>query len=225
MANNLIKKRLFLSFVLLSFALSLFVVTTISWIKIWLQETETYEVGNVDVNINVFFFDGVTTTPGAEVEIAVGVTKPGCYLVNLVDNSNVYFFEDFRVQVQVLSNVNTYFRVKIYEQLTYTYTSYEGVVTELTVINPNYMPFNYSTTNWYDNRLIDNYIYYTIPVQRTSESVPLILDLVASAPVGGFATYSPGYSLQIAFSIEAVQADGGPVNVWDLTTPPWGSAW
>lgn len=225
MKKNSITQRFVLSFILLVFSFALSVITTISWIKILLQDNETFEVGFLDVNIDVYFQDGVVITPGAEVEVATGVTKPGCYLVNLVDNSSVYFFEDFRVQVQIFSNVNTYFRVKIYEQLTYTYTSYEGVVTELTVMNPEYMPFNYSTTNWYDNRSIDNYIYYTLPVQRTSETVPLVLDLVASAPVGGFATYSPGYSLQIAFSIEAVQADGGPQNVWSLATPPWGSTW
>jgi hypothetical protein len=84
------------------------------------------------------------------------------------------------------------------------------------------MPFNFETDNWYDNRLIDNYIYYKEPVQREDALTAMILDLIDSAPApGDFTIYSPGYSLQIAFGIEAVQASGGPQNVWGLSVPPW----
>ena len=49
-------------------------------------------------------------------------------------------------------------------------------------------------------------------------SIALISSYFASETFG---EYPPGYSLQIAFSIEAVQSDGGPLNVWGLQNPPW----
>jgi len=163
---------------------------------------------------------------GASVTIDSIVTKPGVYYINVVSDGNEYFFEDFRLYINVSSNVDTYLRVKIYEQLTLTYTDYFGQVTELTILFDGYMPFNYDTTNWYDNRTYDNYIYCKSAVQRVNETTPLEVGLISSYFSGeNFNTYSPGYSLQIGFSVEAVQSDGGPENVWGLSTPPWGGSW
>ncbi len=163
---------------------------------------------------------------GASVTLDKVVTKPGVYYINIVSGGNDYFFEDFRLIIDVNSNVDTYMRIKIYEQLTLIYTDYQGEVTELTILFDGYMPFNYDLNNWYDNRTYDNYIYYTNAVQRTNETTPMEIGLISSYFSGQtFNTYAPGYSLQIAFSIEAVQSDGGPENVWDLATPPWGGTW
>lgn len=163
---------------------------------------------------------------GASITLDKVVTKPGVYYINVVSGGNDFFFEDFRLIIDVKSNVYTYMRVKIYEQLTLIYTDYRGEVTELSILFDGYMPFNYDLNNWYDNRTYDNYIYYTNPVERVDENTPLEIGLISSYFTGqSFNTYSPGYSLQIAFSIEAVQSDGGPENVWDLATPPWGGSW
>lgn len=231
-----LQHRFFGALVLLVFSSLLFIGSTVAWLTQLLSDDVTVEIGQVIVDIDVFFYDNSTSTRTEAQEVVIDnmgtpenpdddVTKPGVYLVNITENTSAYFFDDFRVHIEIHSNVDTYFRVQIIEQLTLTYVNYLGVVTELSVINNEYMPFNYTATNWYDNRAIDGYMYYKVPVQRVSESVPLQLDLIGSAPVGGFSTYSPGYSLQIAFSIEAVQASGGPVNVWGLSTPPWGSSW
>ncbi len=64
-----------------------------------------------------------------------------------------------------------------------------------------------------------NYIYYD-SIVSTQTTIPLILEYL-----GVFGTYPDGYSLQIAFEVEAVQALGGPENVWGLATPPWGGSW
>ncbi|MDP3130722.1 MAG: hypothetical protein Q8N15_05240, partial [Bacillota bacterium] len=77
----------------------------------------------------------------------------------------------------------------------------------------------------HDNRTIDNYLYYMNPVQRVNETTSLDIGLITQYALASFAVYSPGYSLQIAFSVEAVQAAGGPENVWILATPPWGGSW
>lgn len=70
----------------------------------------------------------------------------------------------------------------------------------------------------YQNRHFD-YIYYQEMVDNI-QTIPLLL------PYGGnFGTYPSGYSLQIAFTVEAVQAIGGPQNLWGLNTPPWDGEW
>jgi hypothetical protein len=162
---------------------------------------------------------------GASITIDEVITKPGVYYVNIVSSGNESFFEDFRLIVNVYSSLGTYLRVKMYEQLTLTYTDYQGNVTELSILFDGYMPFKYNTTNWYDNRTNDNYLYYKSPVERINDSTPTELPLISEYfSDQDYETSSPGYSLQIAFSIEAVQVDGGPEEVWDLGTKPWDSS-
>jgi hypothetical protein len=108
--------------------------------------------------------------------------------------------------------------------MTLTYTNFEGIVTELSILMETPMPFNYDLTGWYDNRITDNYLYYMNKVQRVNSSTPLVLELIIE-PTSAFINYSPGYSLQISFSVEAVQALLGPQNVFQLAQAPWGGAW
>jgi len=227
------KKRFALSLVMLIASVGLFVFSTVAWITHLFEEEVLLEMGLVDVDIEVYFDDPIDgITPAGEVIIIVNdpedpdddITKPGVYLVNITENTSVIAFEDFRVKIKVKSSVSTYVRVRIIEQLTMIYTDHLGVQTELSIVNSTYMPFSFETENWYDRRSSDGYLYYMLPVTRQSESVPTVIDLIADPPVD-FSTYPPGYSLQIAFSIEAVQAEGGPENVWNLATAPWGSPW
>ncbi|MBU1145066.1 MAG: hypothetical protein KJ971_04330 [Firmicutes bacterium] len=222
LSENLLKKRFLISLAMLIFSLSLFVFASFAWFTQMYEDSLGVEVGFVDVNIDAYFINGVDRVEAVEVLIGTSTYKPGVYSINIISNSSSNYFENFRLDIEVLSNVDTYLRVKIYEQLTLTYTNFEGIVTELSILNEEYMPFTFATTDWYYlNRSIDNYIYYTSPVQRTSEVVPLTFELISEYTGSTFSNYSPGYSLQIAFSIEAVQALGGPENVWGLATPPW----
>jgi hypothetical protein len=190
-------------------------------------------MGMVDVDIDVYFDDPINgITAAGEVVINPNdpedpeddITKPGVFLVNITENSSPIAFDDFRVKINVKSSVSTYFRVRIIEQLTMIYVDHLGVQTELSIVNSTYMPFSFETVNWYDRRASDGYIYYMLPVLRQSETEATVIDLIATPP-SEFSTYPPGYSLQVAFSIEAVQAEGGPENVWNLATAPWGSPW
>jgi hypothetical protein len=171
----------------------------------------------------------IDESAGNSITLDEVITKPGVYSINIVSDGSEDFFEKFRLIIDVKSNIDTYLRIKIFEQLTLTYVDYQGEINELSVLidQPGgHMPFNYNLTNWYDNRTYDRYIYYTLPVQRINESTPLELGLISSYFTGqDFSVYSPGYSLQIAFSIEAVQKTGGPENVWGLANPPWGGSW
>jgi hypothetical protein len=220
-----LKKRFLFSLVLLVLSMTLFVFSTVSWLLQLYEEQIQAEVGFVQVDIDAYFWDGATRIEAEEVEIATGVYKPGVYLIDITSNSAENFFENFRLYIHVHSSVDTYFRVKIYEQLTLTYVNYEGIVTELSILSDDYMPFDYSETNWYDNRSIDNYIYYELPVRRVNETTANQIGLITGYSLASFSVYSPGYSLQIAFSIEAVQSEGGPEHVWSLATPPWGGSW
>ncbi len=220
-----LRKRFILSLTLLGLSLTLFVFASWSWLTQMFSDDITAEVGMVQVNIDAYFWNGTTRIEAGEVEIAEGVYKPGVYLIDITSNLADNFFEDFRLYIHVSSSVDTYFRIKIYEQLTLSYVNFEGTITELSILNQDYMPFDYVTTDWFDNRQNDNYIYYQIAVQREGVSTPKEIGLIMAYNLANFSVYSPGYSLQIAFSIEAVQAEGGPENVWSLATPPWGGSW
>jgi hypothetical protein len=224
---KLMKRRLALSFALLLFSTSLLVMTSFAWFTALLEDDFSGRVGFVDVDLDVYFDDGlggrIEATP---VEIAPGVTKPGVYSINIVDSLTTNHFEQFRIYIIIKSNVDTYLRVKIYEQLTLTYINFEGVVTELSILIEDFLPFNYDLTDWYDNRTIDNYLYLKNKVKRIDETTPLTIGLVTSYfPNETFANYSAGYSLQISIGVEAIQAFLGPQNVWDLPSAPWGVAW
>jgi len=167
-----------------------------------------------------------TASAGASITVDEVITKPGVYYVNIVSSGNESYFEDFRLMIDVYSTIDTYFRVKIYEQLSLSYTDYNNEENELSVLFDGYMPFDYSSSNWYDNRTLDNYLYYQVAEQRIDESTPTSVSLISTSFADqDFSTYPVGYSLQIAFSIEAVQIYGGPEQVWDIETPPWGGSW
>lgn len=216
------------SLAVLVFSLSLFVFSSYAWFTGKFEEWINAEVGFVEVELNAYFDDGVgDPVPAVEAETINGVKKPGVYEINIVSSQSDTFFEDFRLYFNIKSNVDTYFRVKIYEQLTLKVENYDGSITELSILIDGYMPFNYETDNWYfDNRDIDDYIYYTQKVKRTSAEVPLPIGLIESYfAEGNFPVYALNYTLQIAVSIEAVQAEGGPEENWNLMETPWGTSW
>ncbi|MFA7076289.1 MAG: hypothetical protein WC152_06425 [Candidatus Izemoplasmatales bacterium] len=72
----------------------------------------------------------------------------------------------------------------------------------------------------FENRYFQ-YIYYKSSV-NSLYTIPLIVAFPESV---NFGSYPNGYSLQIAFQVEAVQGLGGPENMWGLSTPPWGGSW
>jgi len=229
-----LKKRFIISLVLLTLSLSLFVLASWGWFTQLFYEDNNYIVGHVDVDIDPYFsvyneiteeYDRVEATL-VQIQASPLIEKPGVYFINIVNNNSQYFLENFRLDIVVKSSVNTYFRIKIYEQLTLTYLNYQGTYTELSILNNEYMPFDYDYTNWFDNRDYDDYLYYKMPVKRTSALEPLVISLIPEYTLGSFPIYDAGYSLQIAFALEAVQSFGGPENEWGLTLNPWdGTAW
>lgn len=215
-----------ISVFILFFFMTGIVVISFAWFTD--QEEITYqgEMGFVEADIDVYFDDGFGGRIEAEeVEISEFINKPGVYRINITSPTEDFFVEDLRIDVIVYSNIDSYIRIKIYEQLTFIYDN-NGETNELAVYYEEGVDLNYDLTHWYDNRIFDNYLYYENPVKRIDDLTPTVITLVGSYYSGqSFDTRSPGYSLQMAFSIEAVQAEGGPENVWDLPTQPWGGEW
>jgi len=245
MAIGSMKKRFILSLFLLAFSASLFVITTISWITQLLQDSAEYEVGQIDVELIAYFVDengdpivdlsGNLISAGEYVvDDVANITKPGVYAINIVNSSQAAYFQNFRVRVLVHSSVDTYFRIAIYEQLTWKYQNAEGDWTEVAVLNENVMPFAFDDGIWFDDRVyldtqppreLTYYLYHMSKVKREEITFePTEIELILGA-TESYTDYNVGYSLQISFEIDAVQAISGPQNVWNLPTPPWGGTW
>ncbi|NLZ61678.1 MAG: hypothetical protein GX904_02650, partial [Acholeplasmataceae bacterium] len=227
-----LKRKLVFSLSLLVISIALFVFSSYAWFTGKYEKWINAEVGFVDVDLLVYFEnDEGELVPANEilesrVEVESGVYKPGVYEINIVSGISPNYFEDFRLKIEVSSNVGTYLRIKLYEQLTLTYINYDNSITELSVLIDGFMPFNYDLNNWHDNREIDNYLYYKSPVEREGVDDPLEIWLIESYfSEQNFANYSPGYSLQMTFQIEAVQAIEGPEKIWGMSETPWGTSW
>lgn len=171
--------------------------------------------------------------------------KKGVFEVNITETISDDFIENVRVYIDVYSKQNSYIRLKVYEQLTLTLTTIDTsdpllpeIKTELAIKMDEPTDFNYVFKNsvqnqldpehddWYDNRLVDGYIYYKVPVMRDINLNPTRIGLIKSYFSNlNYITQPLGYSLQIALSVEAVQMYGGPQNNWGLATPPWGGNW
>lgn len=179
------------------------------------------------------------------VDIGNGVKKKGIYDINIVDRNSPSYIENVRLYVDVHSKQETYIRLKIHEQLTLTRITIDSskphlpeIKTEISLLMEEPTDFNYifnvnndnindsEHLNWYDNRTVDGYIYYKLPVQRVSEGVPTRIGLIKSYYSDSrYVSQPSGYSLQLAITVEAVQIYGGPQNNWGLIEPPWGGNW
>ncbi|QWB99669.1 hypothetical protein KHQ88_05760 [Mycoplasmatota bacterium] len=217
--------------IILTFSTLLVVVFSVVLSYAWFTDEDHIiyagEMGFVDVDMNVYFDDGLGgEIPAEEVMISSNENKEGVYRINITDADAPYFVEDLRISINVKSSVDTYFRIKIYEQMTFIYTDINGVTNELASRYDQGVELNYDLDHWYDHSTFDGYLYYQNKVQRISENTPLVIGFVDSYfPDRSFSTKGPGYSLQIAFSIEAVQSDDGPIYIWGLEIPPWGGVW
>jgi len=235
-----LKKRFIISLVLLTLSLSLFVFATWGWFTQLINDGKTYTIGDIDVEIIPFFVDNnnqpIVDGNGDYIiapnfEMITGVTKQGVYGINIINSQLPYYFQNLRVLVRVKSTVNTYIRVKIYEQLTWRFINSQGVLTEVAVLDEDGMPFSIDT-DWFDDRALleqesrelTYYVYYQIPVIRNIDETPNDIMFILGA-TSLYQDYAPGYYFQLSFEVEAVQEQNGPQNVWNLSTPPWGGSW
>lgn len=191
-------------------------------------------IGEVNVGYDIYFTKGTENIKASEVFInpEMGIKKSGVYFVNLDNiNSNEYI-SYLNVDIIIKSNIDTYVRVKVIEQLTLTIINYNEEKTEISIISPN-TEFDLYDDNEEDGQVLwfydgaTDYYYLTTPIkgklqdnQIEEETIKFIIPFKES--------YSPrplNYSLQIGFEIDAVQTKGGPQNNWNLDNQPWGGNW
>lgn len=191
------------------------------------------EIGLVDVEIDIYF---EVVTAGDVVEYRQNIfyqtevgedvlVKSGVVKVDISTEDDPQFITNLRVNINVYSTVDTYFRVAPYEQLTYTYTI--GTITrEVASTLTYFMPFNYDEVNFFNNRLYDGFYYYKSKVKRIDEEIAYHIEFISEMEdTSELRIYDPKYSLQIGFLVEAVQAYDGPQIIWGLDETPWGEEW
>ena len=188
-----------------------FVVSVVSAFLLFEKEEDnSLEIGFVRVKAEVYF-DGVLfseTTPNE-----LGVVE-----INISDVSADNYFNNFSVKIVVESNVDTYFRVAVYEQFTLSYDVGDETIV-IAVTQDDFAPFDYNDM-FFDNRLADNYFYYMEKVKRNSVGIPLELEFINEYQ-DIYPIYDARYSINIGFVIDAVQALNGPFKNWGMENPPW----
>lgn len=234
------KKFLTTKYLILSFLLIyLFIFSSFFLVTSFLSSSNIiesdFEVGFVKVDVEAFFIkNGIEYRTNLDYDVEydeqVLFTKTGVLKVNVNNLEDIKFLTNFRVNINVSSNILTYFRVAPYEQLTLTYSIGE-TIREVAVTQKNYMPFNYNVykeTNpanencFVDRREFDGFLYYMTPVKRVSKTEDLKITLIGEFLTSqSYQVYDDRYSMQIGFIIEAVQAYLGPENNWGLAKKPW----
>jgi len=232
------KKTLYLFLVSINIVIILFLI--VSAINSFLTFTDNKdnesEVGLVDVDIKVYFVykdeEGQPKEYKGDINYSVTTseglfTKLGVVKVNISEVDDPQFIKNLRVDINVKSTVDTYFRVAPYEQLTYTYVL-RGITREVASTQRYFMEFNYDPLGEFENRRIfDGFYYYKEKVKRISKDVPYVIALIdVFDDEIDLKIYDQKYSLQIGFMVEAVQAHLGPQKSWGLNEPPWeGGVW
>ncbi|MCK9536714.1 MAG: hypothetical protein M0R05_03925 [Bacilli bacterium] len=183
-------------------------------------------VGQVQVTTNLYYEKDNVIYPGAEVVVdpEFNIKKKGIYHINVVDSQTVEFIENVRISIAVSSDVDTYIRLKLFDQMILTTINHLGDRTEIPIIADR-MVLNYCLDDWYYNEA-DDYYYYKQKVMRQSEDVPTVIAFIAEYfPGVHYHTRPLGYSVQVGIRTEAVQALQGPQKNWGMYNPPWGGAW
>lgn len=187
-----------------------------------------FTVGKVEAEVYAYFQRGNSTMPEDFLEIDMTSASQGVVTLNITDTDQLTHFDNFKVRIKIYSNVDTYFRVAIYEQFTLTYTV-GGNTTVIATTRNDYAPFNFNeylsdmpldNGKFYDNRNVDGYFYYTDKVRRIDDNTPLELEFIKQA-IMSHDIFPSRYTLQVGFIIEAVQAYDGPQQNWKLSSPPW----
>lgn len=225
--------KMILTFVLLA---SVAAISIAGWLTNQVNNTDDVTIGEVSVEIVAYFeyYDEFNVlqqkTTDIEYEYTVDgqgtFTKFGIYRVNLSNEDDPQFIKNLRVNINVLSSVDSYMRVGVYEQLTLSYIS-GGKSYEVAITQPTKMPFNYMDEvdlvkpYFYDNRDNDGFFYYTNTIKRNPDTTPNTITFVADFGSTPFNLYDSSYSLQLGFIIEAVQSIEGPVINWNLPNRPW----
>lgn len=200
---------------------TLLVLTTSIFTYAYLtQKTDKEDVipiGLVKVNSHIYFQNGNEKTNPQQVETISNHFKENVYHVNISNLNSLYHINKLRIDFNVESSIETYFRVKILDTLTLTRTKSDGTIEELAITFNE--PVNYQIgTNWYYHS--DDWYYYQNKVIKNNNNIiPFIIEGLE------YDLMQPQYNIQFAIVVEAVQSHLGPIHNWHLETKPWGGEW
>lgn len=199
-------------------------ITTIlvAFLLVELDKNASVQVGEVKVSYEVYFTKESITQEASEVLIdpISGLKKSGVYFVNMDNSSAVDFIENINVDILVESSVDTYIRIKIYEQHTLKVKNYLGEITEISILNPptDFEIYSDENITW---QYYDGYYYCLTPVKGIlnddTYDVNRIKFIIPFSE--GYNPSPPNYSLQIGIEIDAVQALDGPEKNWGIQLP------
>ena len=201
-------------------------VTTVPFVYAYFyQETEVLDTdrtfGEVKVSSNIYFQNGTAPIVPINVPTRDGHSKQGIYYVNISNLDDPYYINKLRVDFQVESTIDTFFRVKIVDTLIIVYTKANGDKVEIIVPAATTEDINYSIddTLWYHDAMTDWYYYM--------DTVTIIDGLITFIEPGlQYPVHRDEYEIQFAIIIEAVQAIGGPQHNWNEPVKPWnGEVW
>lgn len=197
--------------------ITFFSVKMVAYLTDYDELEDTATIGMVDLEIKPYFINSSNN----KVYLEFNNVEDKVVNINISDYNDASHFNKFGVDIIVYSNVETYFRIAIYEQFALTYSSGDKL-TVIATTRESFMPFNYhvnaNNDSFFDNRLNDGYFYYKTKVKNNSNGELIEFINISGTP---YPLYEDRYSVLFGFTLEAVQAHLGPNYNWGLNNPPW----
>lgn len=186
-------------------------------------------VGNVSVfEVKVYYLNALNEEVEYDEVQVLTQSKRGVYEVNIVNPSALNYITNLRVDFYISSNVDSYLRVKINDQIVRKTVNYQNIITETALRHaPTYFNVN---SAWYiaeDEKDVRNtYYYYPQKIKKTGTGNLKISFIIPYGVGEEYNAYTEGHSLQLGIAYDIVQANyGGPQQNWGLTEAPWGGSW
>lgn len=174
------------------------------------------EAGEVSLIVLPYLRKGVNTYNLEPKKTYGDNDKNKVYALNISNFDNNNHINNLRVDFEITSSVETYFRVRIIDTMTLTYVRADGKTVELTIPRASYdeIPYGIDYDDWYYDETSDWY-YYKEKVTAADGFITFIKEGLS------YPLWPDDYTIQFGLIIEAVQAKGGPFNNWGLNNPPW----
>lgn len=147
--------------------------------------------------------------------------KIGVYEVDVANPESENLITNLRIDFQVNSNIDTYFRIRLIDTLTIVYQNAVGKTVELVLPTDEQITYEINSENWYYDA-IEDWFYFKTKVTPSANNIISFITEGLEYPFKNQA-----FKMQIGIIIEAVQAVRGPEENWGLLTKPWteGDSW
>jgi hypothetical protein len=213
--------------------LAMFVMlATSTTLAIWMGWQGEFSSG-LTINTSNIYSEVDATFVGAN--IANYIDERGLIEVNVSDPDAPNYIANLRINIKYRGLVDGYIRVRFHEewyQTTLSLINYNTTSSVTRNVNAPFVIAFYDSeamepSGWIDNRIVDDYLYYSEKVLSTSktniQTIPFITGFGSSMmfPMDDFTTptYTRSYSLYLAVSVEAVQSSRYQAIWGDLVLP------